>query len=91
MLARMAGEFEKMSFLEEYTWRTLQTRGLMHQRNLAILRNYIGTTPENDLIYAIDRINRIDQLKTLWEAGLKVRLQQAVLRRYEELIRRRGT
>ena len=79
-----------MSFLEQYTWRTLNTRGLMHQRNLEILRNYLKTTPEDDLTYAIARINRIDMLKTLWEAGLKVRLQQAVLKRFEELTGRRS-
>ena len=79
-----------MSYLEEYTWRTLNTRGLLHQRNLEILRNYIKTTPEDDLIYAINRINRIEQLKTMWEAGLKIRIQQAVLRRVEEIKARRG-
>ena len=79
-----------MSFLEQYSWRTLQTRGLMHQRNLEVLRNYLGTAREEDLIRAIGQINRIDQLKTLWEAGLKKRLQAAATRRYEELIRRRG-
>ena len=61
----------------------------MRQRNLDILRNYLKTTSEDDLTYAIARINRIEQLKILWEAGLKKRLQQAVLKRYEELTGRR--
>jgi len=78
-----------MSFLEEYTWRTFQSKGLMHQRNLEILRNYLKTTPEDDVIYAIDRINRIEQLKTLWEAGLNKPIQEATLRRYTELTERR--
>ena len=78
-----------MSYLEEYTWRILQTQGLLRQRNLAILRNYIGTTPEDQLIFAINRINMQEQLKILWEAGLHLPLQDAVLRRQQELIARR--
>lgn len=78
-----------MTFLEEYTWRTLQSKGLMHVRNLSILRHYIRTSAEKDIIFAINRITKIEQLKTLWEAGLSKTLQEAVLRRYEELTGRR--
>ena len=75
--------------LERYTWQTLQSKGLLHQRYLAILRNYLKTTPIADLEFAIRRITKIEELKTLWEAGLSAELQKIVLRRYEELTGRR--
>lgn len=79
-----------MSYLEEFAKRTRNTRGLLHQRNLGVLRNYLGTTPEDQLIEAIEKFTDIELLKTLWEAGLKLRLQEPVLRRYTELSTRRA-
>ena len=74
-----------MSNLELYTWECFDSAGLDHERKLQRLRNYIKQTPENELTFAIMRINRIEQLKALWEAGLNKTLQQAVLARFEQL------
>jgi len=80
-----------MSMLRWYAVRTYTKRGLQHQIALRDLRNYIKTTPTKELISHIQRMTDLNALRTLWEAGLTTDLQQAVLRRYEELqTRRRG-
>ena len=79
-----------MSRLIEYTRRTVDSRGLMYQRNMAILRNYINTTTEEELIRFIYEITDSELLKTLWAAGLKQPLQRAVLIRQGELTGRRS-
>lgn len=79
----------KMSALERYAKRTYETRGLLHQRNLAVLRNYLGTTPEDDLRKEVYELTDLNLLKTLWEAGLKPRQQLWVLNRYEQIVGRR--
>ena len=78
-----------MSMLRYYTTRAAETKGLQHQATIANLRNYIKTTPTDQLLDAIAHISRLEQLKALWEAGLTADLQKAVLRRYEELAQRR--
>jgi len=76
--------------LRYYTTRAAETKGLQHQAVIANLRNYIKTTPIEQLLDAIAHINKLEQLKALWEAGLTADLQKTVLRRYEELTQRRG-
>lgn len=78
-----------MSMLVYYMRRVADTRGLEHQLNLATLRNYLKTTPIDQLIDHIRDIGDTRYLRTLWEAGLTSELQGAVLRRYEELTERR--
>lgn len=78
-----------MSLLERYAKRTYETRGLLHQRNLYILRNYLNTSSEDDIYNEIWEINDVALLRTLWEAGLKKRLQERVLQRYTHLTGRR--
>lgn len=74
-----------MSALERYTRRVHETRGLLRQRNLAVLRNYIGTSSEDTVAHEIYTITDIVLLKILWEAGLPKRLQDHALRQYEQL------
>jgi len=74
-----------MSLLEKYTYNVTQTMGLAHQEALRTLRLYIKTTPEDELHFYIMRINKIDELKALWEAGLTAPTQKAVLERYRQL------
>lgn len=57
------------------------SRGLLHQRHLEALRLHIKTSAEDDLIEEIKRMNNIDVLRALWEAGLSARLQTVVLDR----------
>ena len=78
-----------MSRLGYYTNRVRETRGLEHQLTLNNLRRYIRTTPKSELLSAIDMMSKPEHLKTLWEAGLTSDLQQAVLRRVEEITGRR--
>jgi len=75
--------------LRYYTTRAAETKGLQHQAVIANLRSYVKTTPMPELLDAIAHINKLEQLKALWEAGLTADLQKAVLRRYEELAQRR--
>lgn len=78
-----------MSLLETYVWNTMKAKGLTHKIMLDALRNYLKTTPPNDIIFQLRRITRIDELKTLWEAGLREPVRSAVLSRLEELKGRR--
>lgn len=71
--------------LQEYIDRLQESRGLLFQRNLEALRNYINTTPEDTIIDEIYRIQTIDNIRTLWAAGLKTDLQHHSLNRYEQL------
>lgn len=78
-----------MSLLETYVWNTMKAKGLRHKIMLDALRNYLRTSRPEDIIFQINRITRIDELRTLWEAGLREPIRSAVLRRLEELERRR--
>jgi len=60
----------------------------MFQKHLTTLRNYVKMTPENEVIFYIMRINKIDQLRLLWAVGLPKPLQEAVSARADQL---RGT
>lgn len=79
-----------MSTTERYAQRTHENRGLLRQRNLAILRNYIRTAPEEQVRKEILLLTDLNHIKILWEAGLTLTLQEAALRRFGELIERRG-
>ncbi len=74
-----------MSALETYIRRAIETRGLEHAQAMRTLRWYMRSIPERELIRAISSITKTEYLRTLWEAGLTNRLQQAVTRRYDEL------
>ena len=78
-----------MSLLEEYARKAWTTYGLQHQSWIRKLRNYIKTTPAEQLIEEINRITDINLFRMLWEAGLPSELQEAALRRYDELRLRR--
>jgi len=54
--------------------------------NISELRAYIRQTKIEELTEAIKRIEDPNLLRTLWEAGLNRFLQQAVLKRMEELL-----
>lgn len=79
-----------MSMLIYYTKRVVETRGLEHQACLSYLREYIKHTKTDDLISHIGDIGSAAFLRALWEAGLTTELQDAVLKKYEELTERRG-
>ena len=70
-----------MSSLYDQAKAVVDSRGLLHKRYLEVLRLRIKTSAEDDLIAEINRMNNIDVLRALWEAGLSARLQQAVLDR----------
>jgi len=75
-----------MSLLEYYARKAAETRGLLHQSNLSELRTYLKTTKTEEIIEAIERIEDPRLLRTLWEAGLNKFLQEAVLKRMDELL-----
>jgi hypothetical protein len=78
-----------MSILVDLTYMVATTTGLEHKIHLQTLRNYIKATPTREILGAIRNISRQDMLRALWEAGLNMELQQAVMRRLEELAQRR--
>ena len=78
-----------MSILNDLTYQAVTTKGLEHKMAIQGLRSYIKTRTNREMLGDIRNISRQDQLKALWEAGLNTELQQAVLRRLEELATRR--
>lgn len=76
-----------MTLLDDYVKAVRESKGLNHQRQLAVLRNYINTTPEDNIINEIYRLQTIQDLRTLWEAGLNTILQHHSLNRYDGLQR----
>lgn len=71
--------------LERLAKSVSETYGLLHQMRLSFLRDYIKTTPEEELIKQITEIKEVALLRTLWEAGLTSGLQQAVLERLDKI------
>lgn len=65
--------------------RVVETFGLKHQANLAVLRNYIRSVSEEKLIKEVEDFDNAATLRVLWEAGLSARLQEVVLRRLEKI------
>ena len=59
--------------------------GMLHQLNLRALRDYIKTTPEEELVNQVVEIKEVVLLRTLWEAGLSSGLQGAVLEKLKEI------
>jgi len=78
-----------VSMLEEYARKAYTTYGLEHQSWIRRLRNYLRMTPEDRVVEEINRITDINLFRMLWEAGLTRTLQEATLRRYDELRARR--
>lgn len=59
--------------------------GLKHTIHLGVLRHYIKTTLEDELVKEIKEIKTDRYLRILWEAGLSSRLQQTVLKQLEKI------
>lgn len=74
-----------MTLLDDYVKAVRESRGLNHQANLRILRNYLNTTPEDNIIHEIYTLETIDDLRTLWEAGLDNTLQHHTLEAYKQI------
>jgi len=77
-----------MAALELHAKQALIVKGVWHLNAIRALREYIRQTSEKDLLEAIDKINDVDVLRTLLEAGLHEPLLTAVTRRAEEIPRR---
>jgi hypothetical protein len=80
-----------MSALEIYCTEIISSRGILRQRRLRNLRQYLKTADLQTLIDAIQKTSNPQHLKILWEAGLESNLQAAVERRMLELGKRRTT
>jgi len=74
-----------MPKLGEYAESVYYAVGLTHMRQLNALRQYLKVTPESQLIKEIKAIRNPDYLRSLWEAGLRQPLQEAVMAKLEEL------
>ena len=79
-----------MASLERFARLTRDAKGLRHMQTLAALRWYIRNTPPDQFAEAVRRITDQSILKTLVEAGLKAEQMDAVVRRANELLERRG-
>jgi len=71
--------------LEDLVTLIKNSSGLLKQRNLAILRNYLDTSVEQDIINEIYRLQTIEDIRILWAAGLTSPLQRAALTRYDQI------
>ena len=78
-----------MSQLGYYAKRCKETKGLEHEACIMTLRRYIRETPKRDILSAVDMISDPELIRSLWEAGLDTEMQEAVLKRLEELTERR--
>ena len=78
-----------MSLLERYAKMANEARGLLHKRNIDVLRNYLNTSSEDDIYVEIWQITDVELIRTLWEAGLNKRLQERALQRHAYLTSRR--
>jgi hypothetical protein len=77
-----------MTRLDDYVLLVKASSGLLHQRNIATLRNYLTTSPEETIINEIYRLQDIEGIRVLWEAGLNTTFQRHALERYGQLMRR---
>ncbi|MBA7567275.1 hypothetical protein ES708_08984 [subsurface metagenome] len=71
--------------LEKLSRKVADSFGLAHQTNLGVLRHYIKTTSNVQLITEIGKIKEAVLLRILWEAGLNSELQDAVLERLKKV------
>lgn len=71
--------------LERLAKSVSESYGLLHQSNLRVLRDYIKTTLEDELVKQVEELKEAVLLRTLWEAGLSSGLQDAVLKRLEKI------
>lgn len=75
-----------MSALETYLKGINESTGLLYQRALVNLRDYMRRTSRPELRLAIRRIKNPTYLRHLWAAGLDAGLQLEVLKRLDEII-----
>lgn len=74
-----------MATVNEYAEGVYRSVGLVHVTLLAALRLHLKVIPTDQLVKEIKAIKNPDYLRSLWEAGLRQPLQDAVLARLEEL------
>lgn len=67
-----------MSALEAYLKGAAEAKGLWHKGRIVDARNYINSTPRNEIIAAIKTIRDQALLRILWEVGLDTELQRVV-------------
>jgi len=68
---------------------TMGKRGMEYLIYIDVLRDYIMVRTDDELIREIYTLDDPEQLRRLLAAGMRKRLLEAVLRRYDELVRRR--
>jgi len=68
---------------------TMGKRGMEYLIYIDVLRDYIMVRTDDELIREIYTLDDPEQLRILLAAGMRKRLLEAVLRRYDELVRRR--
>jgi len=79
-----------MSLIPWYCQKALDFPGLLHKIWIRRLRIYLKTLTIDDFQRGVNLIDNEEQLRMLWEAGLKTDQQEIVLRRLAELRRRRA-
>jgi len=76
-----------MSSLIDICDSVAKSKGILHKAAIRTLRDYIKATPEEELTRVIISMNKPEHLRALWEAGLSIGLQHAVINRLETLTR----
>jgi hypothetical protein len=78
-----------MTLLQSYINNIKEVKGLAHKARLEGLRNYLKSLKDTEFRNQVVLITDEQDLRILWEAGLHKRQQDFILRRIEELRRRR--
>ena len=74
-----------MSSLKDLVERTKEAQGLLYNLNMEILRNYIKTMPEDEIIKEVYQLQTLDDIRILWSAGLKSTVQHHALERGKQI------
>jgi len=79
-----------MSYLEDFIKNCIDTRGLEHKSAIQALRWYIRISKEEEILEAINKIENMEYLRILMEAGLRKPYLEAVVKRYDYLKMKAG-
>lgn len=78
-----------MTLLQSYVNNCKEATGIVHKARIAGLRSYLKTLDDKSFREQVVLMDKEQDLKILWESGLTKSQQDFVMRRAEELQRRR--
>jgi len=79
-----------MTLIQSYVNNVREAKGIVHKARVAGLRSYLKTLDDISFREQVVLMDDEKDLKILWESGLTKSQQDFVMRRAEELQRRRS-